>query len=139
MREQPASSSLVVPDPASDLAPGGVEDDDRRTAVGRFLRRTSFDELLQLVNVVRGDMSLVGPRPERPELVELYSDTFERYSDRLRMRPGITGLAQVRGLRGRTSLSERVELDNYYIEHWSFALDCKILLRTFIAAFRVPE
>jgi exopolysaccharide biosynthesis polyprenyl glycosylphosphotransferase len=137
--QRTSAAEPVVVDVQSDLGPGGVEGEDRRTAVGRFLRRTSFDELLQLVNVVRGEMSLVGPRPERPELVELYSDTFERYADRLRMRPGISGLAQVKGLRGRTSLSERVELDNYYIEHWSFALDCKILLRTCIAAFRVPE
>jgi len=138
MRGEP-SGEEALPNIGSDRAPGGVEDDDRRTRVGRFLRRTSLDELPQLVNVLRSEMSLVGPRPERPSFVELYSEALERYTDRHRMRPGITGCAQVKGLRGQTSLSERVELDNYYIEHWSFTLDMKILLRTVLAAFRVPE
>ncbi|MGI8623669.1 MAG: sugar transferase [Solirubrobacteraceae bacterium] len=128
-----------APDLDADQAPGGVEGDDRRTAVGRLLRGSSLDELMQLVNVLRGDMSLVGPRPERPEFVGLFSDSLDRYSDRHRVRPGITGMAQVKGLRGQTSLTERVELDNYYIEHWSFALDLKILIRTLLAAFHVPE
>jgi exopolysaccharide biosynthesis polyprenyl glycosylphosphotransferase len=138
MRGEP-SGEEALPPIGSDRAPGGVEDGDRRTAVGRLLRRTSLDELPQLVNVLRSEMSLVGPRPERPSFVELYSEALDRYSDRHRMRPGITGCAQVKGLRGQTSLSERVELDNYYIEHWSFTLDMKILLRTVLAAFRVPE
>ncbi len=120
-------------------APGGVEGEDRRTALGRLLRRTSLDELPQLVNVARGDMSLVGPRPERPHYAALFSDSLERYAYRHRMRPGITGLAQVSGLRGATSLEERVELDIYYIDHWSLTLDAKILMRTVQAAFRVPE
>ncbi len=127
------------PDLGADRAPGGIEGPDRRTAIGRVLRRSSLDELIQLVNVARGEMSLVGPRPERPEYVELFSDSLDRYADRHRMRPGITGLAQVGGLRGGTSLAERIELDNYYIEHWSFTLDAKILLRTLLAVFRVPE
>ena len=138
MRGEP-SGEEALPPIGSDCAPGGVEDDDRRTAIGRILRRTSLDELPQLVNVLRNEMSLVGPRPERPSFVELYSEALDRYTDRHRMRPGITGCAQVKGLRGQTSLSERVELDNYYIEHWSFTLDMKILLRTVLAAFRVPE
>ena len=133
------SGEESLPTIGSDRAPGGVEGSDRRTRVGRFLRRTSLDELPQLVNVLRSEMSLVGPRPERPSFVALYSETLERYTDRHRMRPGITGCAQVKGLRGQTSLAERVELDNYYIEHWSFNMDMKILLRTVLAAFRVPE
>ena len=110
-----------------DTAPGGVEGEDRRTLVGRVLRRTSIDELPQLLNVLRGEMSIIGPRPERPEFVELFSDEITRYGDRHRVKSGITGWAQVHGLRGQTSLAERVEWDNYYIAHWSLGLDVKIL------------
>jgi exopolysaccharide biosynthesis polyprenyl glycosylphosphotransferase len=119
-----------------DTAPGGVEGDDRRTLVGRLLRRASIDELPQLFNVLRGDMSLIGPRPERPEFVELFGRDVTRYEDRHRVKSGITGWAQVHGLRGQTSLAERVELDNYYIAHWSLALDLKIALLTIQALFR---
>jgi exopolysaccharide biosynthesis polyprenyl glycosylphosphotransferase len=120
-----------------DTAPGGVEGgDDRRTLAGRILRRTSIDELPQLLNVLRGEMSLVGPRPERPEFVELFGRGIVRYGDRHRVRSGITGWAQVHGLRGQTSLAERVEWDNYYIAHWSLALDLKIALLTILALFR---
>jgi exopolysaccharide biosynthesis polyprenyl glycosylphosphotransferase len=122
-----------------DIAPGGVEGEDRRTAVGRFLRSTSLDELPQLLNVLRGDMSLVGPRPERPEFVELFRQDIVRYGDRHRVKSGITGWAQVHGLRGQTSLAERVEWDNYYIAHWSLALDLKILAMTLVALFRNAE
>lgn len=122
-----------------DTAPGGVEGEDRRTAVGRFLRSTSLDELPQLFNVLRGDMSLVGPRPERPEFVELFRQDIIRYGDRHRVKSGITGWAQVHGLRGQTSLAERVEWDNYYIAHWSLGLDLKILVLTFVALFRNAE
>jgi exopolysaccharide biosynthesis polyprenyl glycosylphosphotransferase len=121
---------------AVDTAPGGVEGEDRRTLVGRVLRRTSIDELPQLFNVLRGDMSLVGPRPERPEFVELFGRDIARYGDRHRVKSGITGWAQVHGLRGQTSLAERVEWDNYYIAHWSLALDLKIALLTIVAVFR---
>ncbi len=121
---------------ALDTAPGGVEGEDRRTAVGRILRRTSIDELPQLLNVLRGEMSLIGPRPERPEFVELFGRDIARYGDRHRVKSGITGWAQVHGLRGQTSLAERVEWDNYYIAHWSLALDLKIALLTIIALFR---
>jgi exopolysaccharide biosynthesis polyprenyl glycosylphosphotransferase len=124
---------------AGDIAPGGVEGEDRRTAVGRFLRRTSLDELPQLFNVLRGDMSLVGPRPERPEFVELFRQDIVRYGDRHRVKSGITGWAQVHGLRGQTSLAERVEWDNYYIAHWSLGLDLKILTLTLVALFRNAE
>jgi exopolysaccharide biosynthesis polyprenyl glycosylphosphotransferase len=122
-----------------DTAPGGVEGDDRRTAVGRFLRRTSLDELPQLVNVLRGDMSLIGPRPERPEFVKLFRQDVVRYGDRHRVKSGITGWAQVHGLRGQTSLAERVECDNYYIANWSLGLDLKILALTLSALFRNAE
>ena len=124
---------------AGDIAPGGVEGADRRTSVGRFLRGTSIDELPQLLNVLRGDMSLVGPRPERPEFVELFRQDIIRYGDRHRVKSGITGWAQVHGLRGQTSLAERVEWDNYYIAHWSLRLDLKILALTFAALFRNAE
>jgi len=120
-------------------APGGVEGEDRRTVVGRVLRRTSIDELPQLVNVLRGEMSLIGPRPERPEFVELFGEGIVRYRDRHRVKSGITGWAQVHGLRGQTSLDERVEWDNYYIAHWSLGLDLKIFMLTFVAIFRAAE
>jgi exopolysaccharide biosynthesis polyprenyl glycosylphosphotransferase len=124
---------------AGDIAPGGVEGADRRTRVGRLLRSTSLDELPQLFNVLRGDMSLVGPRPERPEFVELFRQDIVRYGDRHRVKSGITGWAQVHGLRGQTSLAERVEWDNYYIANWSLGLDLKILALTFRALFLNAE
>jgi exopolysaccharide biosynthesis polyprenyl glycosylphosphotransferase len=113
-----------------DTAPGGVGTIERRTRVGKLIRRTSIDELPQLINVLRGDMCLVGPRPERPEFAQIFDREIYRYGERLRVKSGITGLAQVHGLRGPTSLSDRVELDNHYIENWSFWLDVKILLLT---------
>ena len=122
-----------------DTAPGGVEGADRRTRVGRFLRRCSIDELPQLLNVLRGEMSLIGPRPERPEFVELFRQDILRYGDRHRVKSGITGWAQVHGLRGQTSLAERVEWDNYYIANWSIGLDLKILALTFVALLRNAE
>jgi len=108
-------------------------------AFGRWLRATHLDELPQLFNVLRGDMSLVGPRPERPEFVELFRQDIIRYGDRHRVKSGITGWAQVHGLRGQTSLAERVEWDNYYIAHWSLGLDLKILALTLVALFRNAE
>jgi exopolysaccharide biosynthesis polyprenyl glycosylphosphotransferase len=115
---------------AGDTAPGGVEGEDRRTRVGRFLRKTSLDELPQLINVLRGEMSMIGPRPERPEFVELFGQDIHRYSDRHRVKSGITGWAQIHGLRGQTSISDRAEWDNYYIENWSLWLDFKIAVMT---------
>jgi exopolysaccharide biosynthesis polyprenyl glycosylphosphotransferase len=134
--EQPSALEFLL---NGDTAPGGIEGEDRRTAVGRLLRRTSLDELPQLFNVLRGDMSLVGPRPERPEFVELFRQDILRYGDRHRVKSGITGWAQVHGLRGQTSLAERVEWDNYYIGHWSLGLDLKILALTLVALFRNAE
>jgi exopolysaccharide biosynthesis polyprenyl glycosylphosphotransferase len=120
----------------SGLAPGGIEGEDRRTKVGALLRRTGLDELPQLFNVARGEMSIVGPRPEREELVPWFEREVYRYRERHRMKPGITGWAQVHGLRGKTSLADRVEWDNYYIENWSPWLDLKILVLTFAAPFQ---
>jgi lipopolysaccharide/colanic/teichoic acid biosynthesis glycosyltransferase len=119
-----------------DTAPGGVEGYERRTPVGRFLRRSSLDELPQLFNVLRGEMSLIGPRPECLESVELLRQGVPRYHDRHKVKPGITGWAQVNGLRGRTSLAQRVEWDNYYIANWSLGLDLKIVALTLVALFR---
>ena len=120
----------------ADTAPGGVEGIDRRTPFGAFLRRTSIDELPQLLNVLKGDMSLIGPRPERSEFVGLFEQSVYRYGDRHRVKSGITGWSQVNGLRGKTSLADRVEWDNYYIENWSLWLDVKILLLTVVSVLR---
>ena len=128
MSEAPAEEEL--PSFPPDIAPGGVELGERRSATGKLMRRTSLDELPQLVNVLRGEMSLVGPRPERPEFARIFERDVYRYGERLRVKSGITGWAQVQGLRGQTSLGDRVEWDNYYIENWSFWLDVKILLMT---------
>jgi exopolysaccharide biosynthesis polyprenyl glycosylphosphotransferase len=126
---QPAELRLVSSDV---LGPGGVEGgEDRRTRVGTLLRRSSLDELPQLLNVLKGDMSIVGPRPERPEFVSEFQQTVYRYGDRHRVKSGITGWAQVHGLRGKTSLADRAEWDNFYIENFSLWLDLKITLKTF--------
>jgi exopolysaccharide biosynthesis polyprenyl glycosylphosphotransferase len=113
-----------------------VAEDERIGAVGRFIRRTSLDELPQLVNVLRGDMSLVGPRPERPHFVEHFTVRFPCYQARHRVPAGMTGWAAVNGLRGDTSIEERAYFDNLYIENWSLWLDVKILLRTVTAVLR---
>ncbi|MET9951088.1 sugar transferase [Streptomyces sp. NPDC006339] len=107
-----------------------VADDHRMSAVGHFLRKTSLDELPQLWNVLRGDMSLVGPRPERPYFVAQFSRVHAGYAARHRMPVGLTGLAQVHGLRGDTSIEDRCRFDNHYIDHWSLWQDVCILLRT---------
>jgi exopolysaccharide biosynthesis polyprenyl glycosylphosphotransferase len=122
--------------PTNGCAPGGVEGGDRRTLIGRLIRRLSIDELPQLINVLKGEMSLIGPRPERPEYVELFRADHDRYTARHRVRSGITGWAQVHGLRGQTSLADRIEWDNFYIENWSLWLDVKILIMTAAAVFR---
>jgi exopolysaccharide biosynthesis polyprenyl glycosylphosphotransferase len=129
-----AESPYEAPD--GDLAPGGVEGEDRRTRVGAFLRKTSIDELPQLFNVLRGEMSIVGPRPERPEFVRDFEQRIYRYDERHRVKSGITGWAQVHGLRGRTSLADRAEWDNFYIENFSLWLDLKIALMTVRTLFR---
>jgi exopolysaccharide biosynthesis polyprenyl glycosylphosphotransferase len=107
-----------------------VHDSRRLTPIGRFLRRSCIDELPQVFNVLRGDMSLVGPRPERPYFDAHFRATVDNYSDRLRAPVGITGWAQIHGLRGDTSITERTRFDNFYIEHWSLWLDVVIMVRT---------
>ena len=126
------------------LAPPGrraappVSDEDRRTPLGRMMRKFSFDELPQFWNVVRGDMGIIGPRPERVAYADEFQRAVYRYRDRARIKPGITGWAQVNGLRGKTSLADRVEWDNFYIENWSPWLDLKILFLT-VARLRTPD
>jgi exopolysaccharide biosynthesis polyprenyl glycosylphosphotransferase len=133
----PSRTAEFVPE--TGMAPGGVEGADRRTAIGRYLRGTSLDELPQLINVLRGDMSVVGPRPERPEFVELFAREVNRYDDRHRVKSGITGWAQVNGLRGQTSIADRVEWDNYYIENWSLRFDLRILVLTIAEVMRLRD
>jgi len=117
-----------------------VPDDERITRIGRFLRRTSLDELPQLINVITGDMSLVGPRPHALAHNDHYAKLLEGYARRHRVKPGITGWAQINGYRGPTTdpelMRKRMEHDLYYIEHWSFWLDMEILMRTVIEMVR---
>lgn len=112
-----------------------VRDDPRVTPIGRFLRRTSLDELPQLFNILKGDMSLVGPRPERPHFVEKFKEEIPRYMVKHQVRPGLTGWAQVNGYRGDTSIRKRIEYDIYYIENWTIGFDIKIILMTFFTGF----
>lgn len=112
-----------------------VKDDPRVTPIGRFLRRTSIDELPQLINILLGEMSLVGPRPEQPAYVEKFQKIIPRYMERHREKAGLTGWAQVNGLRGDTSISERTKYDLWYVENWSIWLDIKIIIRTIARVF----
>ena len=132
----PGAGSAIPTHLFHELKAGGVEGVDRRTRVGAFLRRTSIDELPQLINVVKAEMSLVGPRPERPEFVSEFERRVYRYDERHRVKAGITGWAQVHGLRGQTSIADRAEWDNYYIENFSLWLDLKVLLMTVAAVAR---
>jgi Undecaprenyl-phosphate glucose phosphotransferase len=110
-----------------------TEVDPRRTPLGAFLRKTSLDELPQFVNVLRGDMSVVGPRPERPHFVQKFLQEVSRYNNRHSLKVGITGWAQVNGWRGDTSIEKRIEYDLYYLQNWSFSLDLRIIIMTVVA------
>ena len=112
-----------------------VKDDPRVTGIGRILRRTSMDEVPQFFNILKGDMSLIGPRPERPFFVEKYKEEIPRYMVKHQVRPGLTGWAQVNGYRGDSSIRKRIDHDIYYIENWSIAFDIKIIFLTFFKGF----
>ena len=112
-----------------------MDNDPRITKVGSFIRRTSIDELPQLFNVLKGDMSLVGPRPERPFFVEKFKEEIPRYMIKHQVRPGMTGWAQVNGYRGDTSITKRIEHDLYYIENWTLGFDFKIMFLTVFKGF----
>ncbi len=112
-----------------------VKNDPRVTGIGKFMRRTSIDELPQLFNILKGDMSLVGPRPERPFFVEKFREEIPRYMVKHQVRPGLTGWAQVNGYRGDTSIRKRIDYDLYYIENWTLGLDVKILIMTIFKGF----
>lgn len=105
------------------------------TGIGKIMRKTSIDELPQLFNVLKGDMSLVGPRPERSQFVEKFREEIPRYMVKHQVRPGMTGWAQINGYRGDTSIKRRIEFDLYYIENWTVGLDIKILILTIFKGF----
>lgn len=123
--------SMRVQDDKEEKKAWTTQDDPRVTPVGKFMRRTNIDELPQLINVLRGDMSLVGPRPERPFFVDKFKEEIPRYMIKHQVRPGMTGWAQVNGYRGDTSITKRIICDLYYVENWSLLLDFKILFLTF--------
>ena len=132
--------SMVVDAEAATGPTRTARRDPRVTGIGRFLRRTSLDELPQLWNVLAGEMSLVGPRPERPALISDLVEEIPDYVQRHRVKAGMTGYAQMQGLRGAdTSMQERILCDLYYIEHWSLGLDLRIMLRTVLGIFREPN
>lgn len=122
--------TMIIQDKDEEKKGWTKPNDNRVTKVGKILRQTSIDELPQLYNVLKGDMSLVGPRPERPQFVEKFMEEIPKYMVKHQVRPGMTGWAQVHGWRGDTSISKRIEFDLYYIENWSIGLDLKILLMT---------
>jgi Undecaprenyl-phosphate glucose phosphotransferase len=127
--------SMVVQEEQSEKKAWTVRDDPRVTKVGRIMRKTSIDELPQLFNVLKGEMSLVGPRPERPFFVEKFQEEIPRYMVKHQVRPGMTGWAQIHGYRGDTSIKKRIEYDLYYIENWTLGLDIKILFLTIFKGF----
>lgn len=127
--------SMKVQKDCDEKAQWTTIDDPRKTKFGTFIRKTSMDELPQLFNVLKGDMSLIGPRPERPYFVEKFKEEIPKYMIKHQVRPGMTGWAQVNGWRGDTSIEKRIECDIYYIENWSFILDIKILCFTVFKGF----
>ena len=127
--------SMEVQDPSKEKKGWTVKNDPRVTPIGRLIRKTSIDELPQLFNILKGDMSLVGPRPERPFFVEKFREEIPRYMVKHQVRPGLTGWAQINGYRGDTSIRKRIEHDLYYIENWTLGLDFKIIFLTFFKGF----
>lgn len=127
--------SMVVQDAAKEAGAWTTKNDARVTGIGKIIRRTSVDELPQLINVLKGDMSLVGPRPERPKFVEKFKEEIPRYMIKHQVRPGITGWAQVNGYRGDTSIRKRIEYDVHYIENWTLGFDIKIMFLTVFKGF----
>lgn len=127
--------SMRMQDPSKEKQAWTTANDPRVTPIGKFIRRTSIDELPQLFNILKGDMSLVGPRPERPFFVEKFKEEIPRYMIKHQVRPGLTGWAQVNGYRGDTSIRMRIDCDLYYIENWTMTLDFKIILLTFFKGF----
>lgn len=127
--------SMVVQEEAKEKKGWTTKNDPRVTPIGKFIRKTSIDELPQLINVLKGDMSLVGPRPERPQFVEKFQEEIPRYMVKHQVRPGLTGWAQVNGYRGDTSIRGRIDHDLYYIENWTLGFDFKILFLTFFKGF----
>ena len=127
--------SMAVQSAAKEKSQWTTPGDPRVTPIGRFIRKTSIDELPQLFNVLKGDMSLVGPRPERPFFVEKFKEEIPRYMIKHQVRPGMTGWAQVNGYRGNTSIRKRIEYDLYYIENWTLSFDIKILFLTVFKGF----
>ena len=127
--------SMEVQAPSDEKSKWTTPHDPRVTPVGRFIRKTSIDEMPQFFNVLKGDMSLVGPRPERPFFVEKFKEEIPRYMVKHQVRPGLTGWAQVNGYRGDTSITKRIECDLYYIENWTLGLDFKILFLTVFKGF----
>ena len=127
--------SMRVQNEAEEKKAWTTEHDPRVTPVGRFIRSTSLDELPQLFNILKGEMSLVGPRPERPFFVEKFREEIPRYMVKHQVRPGLTGWAQVNGYRGDTSIRKRIECDLYYIENWSVGFDIKIMFLTIFKGF----
>ena len=127
--------SMEVQDPAKEKKGWTVKNDPRVTPIGKLIRSTSIDELPQLFNILKGDMSLVGPRPERPFFVEKFREEIPRYMVKHQVRPGLTGWAQINGYRGDTSIRKRIEHDLYYIENWTLGLDIKIIFLTFFKGF----
>ena len=127
--------SMVVQTEEGEKKGWTTKNDPRVTRVGKFIRKTSIDELPQLFNVFKGDMSLVGPRPERTQCVEQFKEEIPRYMVKHQVRPGLTGCAQVNGYRGDTSIRKRIDCDLYYVENWTLGLDFKILIMTFFKGF----
>ncbi len=127
--------SMVVQDEKDEKKGWTTKNDPRVTPIGKFIRKASIDELPQLFNILKGDMSLVGPRPERPQFVEKFKEEIPRYMIKHQVRPGLTGWAQVNGYRGDTSIRKRIEYDLYYIENWTLGFDFKIIFLTFFKGF----